>query len=125
MPQDITKAVIPAAGLGTRLKPLTAHMPKELLPIGAKPMLQYTLEMYVASGITELCIITSPQKERIKDFVTGQWFPPALPFFRDEVFYRNLGRCRTVFLTQEEPKGVADAISLARDFVGNDPFACV
>ncbi|MDY6953558.1 MAG: hypothetical protein SWE60_18775, partial [Thermodesulfobacteriota bacterium] len=40
-------------------------------------------------------------------------------------FYRNLGRCRTVFLTQEEPKGVADAISLARDFVGNDPFACV
>jgi len=123
--QDVTKAVIPAAGLGTRLKPLTAHMPKELLPIGAKPMIQYTLEMYMASGISELCIITSPQKGLIKDFVTGDWWPPALPFSRDEVFHKNLEGCRTVFLTQKEPKGVADAISLARDFVGNEPFACV
>jgi len=123
--QDVTKAVIPAAGLGTRLKPLTAHMPKELLPIGEKPMIQYTLEMYMASGISELCIITSPQKGLIKDFVTGDWLPPALPFSRDEVFYKNLGRCRTVFLSQKEPKGVADAISLARDFVDNQPFACV
>ncbi|MDY6838251.1 MAG: sugar phosphate nucleotidyltransferase [Thermodesulfobacteriota bacterium] len=124
MPQ-VTKAIIPAAGLGTRLKPLTTYTPKELLPIGEKPMIQYTLEMYMASGISELCIITSPEKRLIKDFVTGDWLPPTLPFSRDEGLYRDLEGCCTVFLTQKEPRGVADAISLARDFVGNEPFACV
>jgi UTP--glucose-1-phosphate uridylyltransferase len=123
--EHVTKAVIPAAGLGTRLGPLTTHIPKELLPVGEKPMIQYTLEMYVASGISEVCIITSPQKRLIMDFVTGNWLPPALPFSKDGLFYRKLEACRTVFLTQEKPRGVADAIALARDFVGNEPFACI
>lgn len=122
---NVTKAVIPAAGLGTRLRPLTTHSPKELLPVGGKPMIQYTLEMYMASGISEFCIISSPHKPMLQDFITGHWKPPALPFHWDVGLYRKLEACRTVFVTQDEPKGVADAVALARDFVGNEPFACM
>ncbi|NVM20876.1 MAG: NTP transferase domain-containing protein [Desulfobacterales bacterium] len=125
MPKNVKKAVIPAAGLGTRLRPLTAHMPKELLPVGGKPMIQYTLEMYMASGISEFCIITSSCKPLLKDFITGDWNPPSLPFQWDAALYRRLKDCRTLFVTQENPCGVADAVSLARDFVGNEPFACI
>ncbi len=125
MSRHVKKAVIPAAGLGTRLRPLTNYMPKELLPVGSKPMIQYSLEMYMASGISEFCIITSPDKPLLKDFVTGNWTPPTLPFRWDARLYRKLEMCRTVFLTQEKPIGVADAVARARDFVGSDPFACV
>jgi len=125
MSKNVTKAVIPAAGLGTRLQPLTTHSPKELLAIGPKPMIQYTLEMYMTSGISEFCIITSPDKPMLRDFITGHWKPPALPFHWDATLYRKLEACRTVFLTQDEPRGVADAVALARDFVANEPFACV
>ena len=125
MSTNITKAVIPAAGQGLRLRPLTTYLPKELLPIGGKPMIQYTLEMYMASGISEFCIITSPHKPMLRDFVTGQWKPPALPFHWDAKLYGKLEACRTVFLTQNKPRGVADAVALARDFVGDDAFACI
>lgn len=125
MYKGVRKAVIPAAGLGTRLAPLTNHIPKELLPVGGKPMIQYCLEMYIASGISQFCIITSPHKPLLKSFVTGNWDPPVLPFHWDAELYGKLKRCRTVFLTQDEPRGVADGVSLARDFVGNDPFACI
>jgi UTP--glucose-1-phosphate uridylyltransferase len=123
--KDVTKAVIPAAGLGVRLRPLTTYLPKELLPIGGKPMIQYTLEMYMASGISEFCVITSPHKPMLRDFITGNWKSPALPFHWDAALYRKLEACRTVFLTQNEPRGVADAVHLARDFVGDEPFACI
>lgn len=121
----VRKAVIPAAGLGTRLQPLTAHTPKELLPVGGKPMIQYTIEMYISSGISELCIITSPRKPLLKDFITGNWTPPALPFHWDAELYRKLKGCRTVFRTQHKPRGVAHAVALARDFVNGEPFACI
>lgn len=123
--KSVTKAVIPAAGLGTRLRPLTNHIPKELLPAGEKPLIQHTLEMYMESGICEFCIITGSHKPLLKDFITGNWSPPALPFRRDEDLYRRLAQCRTAFITQDTPKGVADTVSLARDFVGNEPFACI
>ncbi|MGD8512334.1 MAG: sugar phosphate nucleotidyltransferase [Deltaproteobacteria bacterium] len=125
MSKDVKKAVIPAAGLGVRLRPLTTYLPKELLPIGEKPMIQYTLEMYMASGISEFAIITSPHKPMLRDFITGNWKPPTLPFHWDAALYRKLEACRTVFLTQDEPRGVADAVALARDFVGDEPFACL
>jgi UTP-glucose-1-phosphate uridylyltransferase len=88
-------------------------------------MIQLVLEMYLDSGISELCIITSPQKPLIRDFIAGSWCPPALPFKRDAAFYDKLKNCRTVFLIQEEPRGVADAVGLARDFVKSEPFACI
>ncbi|OEU82865.1 MAG: hypothetical protein BA865_01365 [Desulfobacterales bacterium S5133MH4] len=123
--KHVTKAVIATAGLGTRLRPMTLHTPKELLPVGEKPMIQYALEMYMESGIHEFCIITSPEKPRIKDFITGNWTPPTLPFQKDTRFYKKLERCGIVFVTQTHHRGVADAIGLARDFVGDEPFACI
>ena len=125
MSKYVTKAVIPAAGLGTRLRPLTLGMPKELLPVGKKPMIQYALEMYMAAGISEFCIIVSPEKPQLKNFVTGNWTPPAIPFEKDSRFYKELERCRIVFVTQKHPRGVADAVGLAKDFVGDEPFACI
>jgi len=125
MRKRVTKAVIPAAGLGTRLKPLTSYAPKELLPVGGKAIIQYTLEMYMAAGISEFCIIISTEKPQLKDFITGNWTPPALPFEKDARFYKQLERCRIVFVTQSHPRGVADAIGLAKDFVGDEPFACI
>jgi len=122
--KSVKKAVIPAAGRGTRLRSLTRHMPKELLPVGAKPMIQHTLEMYISSGICRFCIITSPRKPMLKAFITGNWKPPALPYHRDAELYRKLQECEITFITQDKPRGVADAVSLARDFVGNEPFAC-
>jgi len=121
----VTKAVIPAAGLGTRLRPMTLGMPKELLPVGKKPIIQHALEKYMAAGISEFCIIVSPEKPQLKDFITGNWTPPAFPFGKDAQFYKGLERCRIVFLTQDHPRGVADAVGLAKDFVGDDPFACI
>ena len=125
MPKTVTKAVIPAAGRGTRLRPLTSHTPKELLPVGGKPMIQHVLEMYMAAGIRELCIITSPEKPQLKDFVTGNWRPPVLSFEKDSRFYEQLKRCRIVFVTQNDPRGVADAVGLTKDFVAGEPFACI
>jgi UTP--glucose-1-phosphate uridylyltransferase len=123
--KTVTKAVIPAAGMGTRLEPLTNHLSKELLPVGGKPMIQHTIEMCMASGISELCIITSPNKPLLNAFVADRWRPPHLPFQRDPRFYGKLAQCNVSILTQEKARGVADAVSLARGFVGNDPFVCI
>jgi UTP--glucose-1-phosphate uridylyltransferase len=122
---QVKKAVIPAAGLGTRLSPLTRHAAKELLPVGGKPMIQHHLEMCMAGGITEFCIIISPQKVQLRDFVTGEWIPPALPFEKDLQFHNQIKQCRVTFATQPVPAGVADAVGLARAFVGQDPFVCI
>ena len=67
----VTKAVIPAAGLGTRLSPLTRHIPKELLPMGGKPVIQCALETSMAAGICEFFIIISPEKIQLKDISIG------------------------------------------------------
>ena len=125
MAKDVTKAVIPTAGLGTRLRPLTYYTPKELLPVGGKPIIQHILEMYMAAGFSEFCIILSPNKPRLKDFITGNWTPSAIPFEKDIRFYKQLERCRIVFVMQSHPTGVADAVGLAKDFVGDEPFACI
>lgn len=121
----VTRAVIPAAGRGTRLRPLTYHAPKELLPVGEKPMIQYALEAHMAAGISEFCIITSPEKPQLRHFLTGNWKPPLFPFERDAAFFEKLGHCRLVFAVQDRPTGVANAVGLARDFVADEPFVCV
>jgi UTP--glucose-1-phosphate uridylyltransferase len=88
-------------------------------------MIQYTLEMYMDSGISQFCIITRSHKSLLKNFLSGDWSPRLLPYQRDESLYRRLAQRRIVFITQEVPKGVADAVWLAKDFVGNEPFACI
>jgi UTP--glucose-1-phosphate uridylyltransferase len=111
--------------LGTRLQPLTKYVPKELLPVGEKPMLQHVVEMYLASGISEFCFVTSPDKPLIRDFITGAYPPRAFPFKPDTRFYNRLRACRVLFCSQNAPQGVAHAIWLAKDFVGSEPFACI
>jgi UTP--glucose-1-phosphate uridylyltransferase len=125
MSKTVIKAVIPAAGRGTRLAPLTKHLPKELLPVGGRPMIQYTIEMCVDSGISDLCLITTPNKPLLNQFIAGNWTPPTLPFRRDRRFYAKLAHCNISIVNQIKPMGVADAVSLARDFVGDTPFVCI
>jgi UTP--glucose-1-phosphate uridylyltransferase len=81
--------------------------------------------MSMAAGICEFFIIISPEKIQLKDFITGDWTPPFLPFEKDLQFHRQMEQCRTAFVTQTSPHGVADAVGLAKDFVGNDPFVCI
>jgi UTP--glucose-1-phosphate uridylyltransferase len=79
----------------------------------------------MAAGISEFCVITSPEKPQIRDFLAGDWKPPDFPFEKDLRFFHQLAQCEISFLTQNEPIGVADAVGLARDFVGNEPFVCI
>lgn len=124
----ITKAVIPAAGLGTRVLPATKALPKEMLPIVDKPAIQYIVEEAVASGITDILIITNRGKELIEDH-----------FDRSPELERRILNCgktdlandlarisklaNIYFLRQKETLGLGHAVNCARSFVGNDTFA--
>lgn len=124
----ITKAVIPAAGLGTRVLPATKAMPKEMLTIVDKPAIQYIVEEAVKSGITDILIIISRGKSIIEDHFdkapelerklqdTGK-----LSLYNSVVETSNYANI--TYVRQQEPKGLGHAILLAKTFVGNDPFA--
>ena len=107
-PRSITKAVIPAAGKGTRLLPLTKAVPKELIPLGTKPVLQHIVEEVIEAGITEVVFVISQEKTAIRSH-----------------FGDCLNGVRFEYVFQAEQKGLADAIYCARDLVGSDPFAVV
>lgn len=124
----VKKAVIPAAGLGTRVLPASKAMPKEMLTIVDKPAIQYIVEEAVNSGITDILIITNRGKGVIEDHFDHS--------FELEANLRAKGRDDTAddlaklanmaniyFLRQKETKGLGHAILQARSFVGNDPFA--
>jgi len=106
----IRKAVIPAAGMGTRLLPLTRSLPKEMLPIGQKPVIQYVVEEILSAGIEYILIITSQSKRLIEDYFDGGKSLPG------EVFYVN----QTI--RPDLPYGLAYAVSLSEGFAGNEPF---
>jgi len=114
----ITKAIVPAAGISARLYPLTKAQPKEMLPLGRKPAIQFIIEELIAAGITEICVITSPASRAIAEhFSIGEGrrtnsFPAALLEDRAHLY----------FLEQPEPKGLGDALLRARGFVGNESF---
>ncbi len=122
------KAVIPAAGLGTRFLPLTKAQPKEMLPIVNKPVIQWVIEEAVDAGITDIAIITGKHKQAIENH-----FRPAPEI--EEALQRagklkELEEIRKVneianleFIIQEEQKGLGHAILCAEEFVGNSPFA--
>jgi UTP--glucose-1-phosphate uridylyltransferase len=123
----IRKAIIPVAGLGTRLLPATKSQPKEMLPVGRKPVVQYVVEELARAGITQVLLITGRAKRAIEDH-----------FDRDEDLVSRLrsgGNDRlidtldhetlpiTMFYTrQHAPQGLGDALRYAEDFVGNEPF---
>ncbi len=128
MEKKIRKAIIPAAGLGTRFLPATKAQPKEMLPIVDKPTIQYIIEEAVASGIEEILIITGRNKKCIEDH-----FDKSVEL---ELELEKNGKTEMLemvrkisdmvdihFIRQKEPKGLGHAISCARTFVGDEPFA--
>ena len=102
--------MVPAAGLGRRLQPVTIAVPKEMFPIGRYPAIEWVLAEAVAGGCTRIAVITSPQKKVIESYFTGR-----LANRRQEF--------ELSFFTQDEPAGLADAILQARGFLGDQPFA--
>ena len=124
----IKKAVIPAAGLGTRFLPVTKAIPKELLPIVDVPTLEIILEEAAASGIEEVLLVVSEKKQAIRDH-----FAPAAEL---EAFLHAHGKdaladrikdipniVKLSYIVQEEPRGLGHAVSLARDFAAGEPIA--
>ena len=119
------KAVIPAAGIGTRLLPATKSQPKEMLPVGRKPTIQYVVEEIYGAGIKEILIVTSEQKRAIEDH-----FDPdgaVMNRLKQEKTaietLEHVGLDLDLFYTrQSNPTGLADAIGKAEHFVGDEPF---
>lgn len=128
MPQKVKKGVITVAGLGTRFLPATKAMPKEMLPVLDKPVVQYIVEEMAASGIEEIIFVTSSQKRAIEDH-----------FDRDknfEEFLESKGKLdrlqdlidlskkvRFFYTRQSEPLGNGHALLCAKEFIGDEPFA--
>jgi UTP--glucose-1-phosphate uridylyltransferase len=110
----VDKAVVPAAGLGTRMRSLAGDRPKELLEVGGKSLIARAVEGLAASGIREIAVVVRPAKEEIRTFL--------LKMYPDGVAG---GAGRLVFVEQLRPSGVADAVSLCREFIGGEPFALV
>ena len=128
MAQLVKKAVIPAAGLGTRVLPISKACPKEMLPIVDKPAIQYIVEEAVAAGITDILIITNRGKGVIEDH-----FDHAIELEERleasgrteelEAVRRITDMANIYFLRQKETKGLGHAVNCARSFVGDEPFA--
>jgi UTP--glucose-1-phosphate uridylyltransferase len=117
----IKKAVIPAAGLGTRMLPITKAQPKEMLPVVNKPVIQYVVEEAYYSGIREILIVTGRNKRAVEDHFDRIGFP-----VKDEDMERlerMLDEIAILFVRQKEPKGLGDAVKYAKPFVGSEPFA--
>ena len=127
-PRRVRKAVLPAAGLGTRFLPATKAQPKEMLPVVDKPLIQYVVEECVASGIDNIIIVTGRGKNAIEDHFDSS---PEL-----EHFLQSKGKCELAKLVhdignmvtfsytrQKEPLGLGHAVLVAKELVGNEPFA--
>lgn len=126
--KKIRKAVIPAAGLGTRVLPVSKVMPKEMLPIVDKPAIQYIVEEAVAAGITDILIITNRGKGLIEDhFDHNIELEQRLEATGRTEVLGQLRRITTManitFIRQKETKGLGHAVNCARSFVGDEPFA--
>lgn len=126
----VKKAVIPAAGLGTRFLPVTKSLPKELLPILDRPMLQYVVEEAAAAGIDEVIIVTSRGKESITAYFQPH---PELEQRLAETGETDLlakvqqaaALAQVSFVIQEQPLGLGHAVLTARDAVGDNPFVVI
>lgn len=128
MAQIVKKAVIPAAGLGTRVLPASKACPKEMLPIVDKPAIQYIVEEAVASGITDILIITNRGKGVIEDHFDHaieleERLEAAGRLQELEEIRRISHMANIYFLRQKETHGLGHAVNQARSFVGNEPFA--
>lgn len=123
----VKKAIIPAAGLGTRFLPATKAMPKEMLPIVDKPTIQYIVEEAVKSGIEDIIIVTGKGKRSIEDHFDIN-FELEENLLKKEKFalleeVRASSKLDIHYIRQKEPKGLGHAVWCARKFIGNEPFA--
>ena len=123
----IRKAVIPAAGLGTRFLPATKSMPKEMLPIIDKPVIHYVVEEAVSAGIDNILIITGRGKRAIEDYFDLSPELEMLLASKNNIevldMLRNISTLDVHYIRQKEPRGLGDAILKAEKHVGDDPFA--
>ncbi len=124
----VRKAIIPAAGLGTRFLPATKAQPKEMLPIVDKPTLQYIIEEAVASGIEEILIITGRNKSSIENhFDKSVELELELERSNKHELLREVQHISNManihYIRQKEAKGLGHAIYCAKSFIGNEPFA--
>jgi UTP--glucose-1-phosphate uridylyltransferase len=121
----VNKAVIPAAGLGSRMVAITKGVPKEMLPLGLKPMIQHVVEEAVGSGLHEICIVIREGKESIRDYFQSKQDTTRKFDQSGNELERVLAACRLTFVCQEKPRGLGDALLQARDFVGNQSFVMI
>jgi UTP--glucose-1-phosphate uridylyltransferase len=120
----VRKAIVPAGGLGTRVRGITGDLPKELLTVAAKPLIVRAIEGLAASGLCEIAVVISPAKESIRKFLLGnppEFLAPQLDAHLKVLF----NACTFSFFVQPQPSGLADAVSLCREFVGSEPFALI
>ena len=111
----ITKAVVPAAGRGTRLLPATRSQPKEMLPVGRKPTIQHVVEELAAAGLAEVLLISGQAKRAVEDHLDREaaWNEEDHEPWMDLRFFHT---------RQSAPRGLADAVSLAEPFAAGQPF---
>lgn len=126
--KQIKKAIIPAAGLGTRFLPATKAMPKEMLPILDKPTIQYIVEEAARAGIEDIIIVTGKHKRAIEDHFDNQkelemvLEDKGKTDLLEKVHY-STDLANIFYVRQKEQKGLGHAIYTARQFIGNEPFA--
>ena len=128
MPTTVRKAVIPAAGMGTRFLPATKAVPKEMLPLVDKPTIQYVVEEAVSVGITDILIVTGRGKRDIEDHFDRSVELEAL--LERSGKQEELDQMRSIcdladihYIRQGEPLGLGHAVGMAREHVGDEPFA--
>jgi UTP--glucose-1-phosphate uridylyltransferase len=130
MTKKVRKAVFPAAGLGTRFLPATKAIPKEMLSLVDKPIIQYGVEEAIAGGIEEIIIVTGRGKTAIEDHFDISYELDALLEARGKKALLELSRgisgmARVVTVRQKEAKGLGHAVLCAKDLVGDEPFAVI
>jgi UTP--glucose-1-phosphate uridylyltransferase len=128
MKQKVRKAVIPAAGLGTRFLPVTKAVPKEMIPIIDKPMIHYIVEEAIESGIEDIVLITARHKEDIERYFDHNYELEDRLMKSGKVelaqsIKRIAESCNIICVYQKEPAGLGHAVGCARSVIGSDPFA--
>src|SRR5690242_8560855 len=126
--KKVRKAIIPAAGLGTRFLPATKAMPKEMLPIVDKPTIQYIIEEAVESGIEDIIIVTGKGKRSIEDHFDHSFELEHTLMEKGKLELLNEVQKASKlvdihYIRQKEPRGLGHAIWCARKFIGDEPFA--
>jgi len=118
---SVKKAVFPVAGLGTRFRPVTSVVPKEMLPVVDKPLIDYAIEEAVDAGVSDLIFVVSPDKDIIVKYLSDKDNIEAI--FEGKGNGNEASRLNIEFVFQNEPLGLGHAILCAQEAVGVDPFA--